>query len=126
MRMKITTTNAPAALGPYSQAILAGDHIYISGQLGIDPATGEFAGDTAALQARQAFANIDAILNQAGCSMNNIVKTTCFLSNMDDFAAVNEVYEEFLEEPCPARSAFEVAKLPKGGLVEIETIAIIK
>ncbi len=126
MRMKITTTNAPAALGPYSQAILAGDHIYISGQLGIDPATGEFAGDTAALQARQAFANIDAILNQAGCSMNNIVKTTCFLSNMDDFAAVNEVYEEFLEEPYPARSAFEVAKLPKGGLVEIETIAIIK
>lgn len=126
MRMKITTTNAPAALGPYSQAILAGDHIYISGQLGIDPATGEFAGDTAALQARQAFANIDAILNQAGCSMNSIVKTTCFLSNMDDFAAVNEVYEEFLEEPYPARSAFEVAKLPKGGLVEIETIAIIK
>lgn len=126
MRMKITTTNAPAALGPYPQAILAGDHIYISGQLGIDPATGEFAGDTAALQARQAFANIDAILNQAGCSMNNIVKTTCFLSNMDDFAAVNEVYEEFLEEPYPARSAFEVAKLPKGGLVEIETIAIIK
>ena len=126
MRMKITTTNAPAALGPYSQAILAGDHIYISGQLGIDPATGEFAGDTAALQARQAFANIDAILNQAGCSMNNIVKTTCFLSNMEDFAAVNEVYEEFLEEPYPARSAFEVAKLPKGGLVEIETIAIIK
>lgn len=126
MRMKITTTNAPAALGPYSQAILAGDHIYISGQLGIDPATGEFAGDTAALQARQAFANIDAILNQAGYSMNNIVKTTCFLSNMDDFAAVNEVYEEFLEEPYPARSAFEVAKLPKGGLVEIETIAIIK
>ena len=126
MRMKITTTNAPAALGPYSQAILAGDHIYISGQLGIDPATGEFAGDTAALQARQAFAIIDAILNQAGCSMINIVKTTCFLSNMDDFAAVNEVYEEFLEEPYPARSAFEVAKLPKGGLVEIETIAIIK
>lgn len=126
MRMKITTTNAPAALGPYSQAILAGDHIYISGQLGIDPATGEFAGDTAALQARQAFANIDAILKQAGCSMNSIVKTTCFLSNMDDFAAVNEVYEEFLEEPYPARSAFEVAKLPKGGLVEIETIAIIK
>lgn len=126
MRMKITTPNAPAALGPYSQAILAGDHIYISGQLGIDPATGEFAGDTAALQARQAFANIDAILKQAGCSMNSIVKTTCFLSNMDDFAAVNEVYEEFLEEPYPARSAFEVAKLPKGGLVEIETIAIIK
>lgn len=127
MKMIISTTKAPSAIGPYSQAILAGDHIYISGQLGLDPATGEFAGNTAKEQARQSFKNIQAILEEAGCTLYNIVKTTCFIKDMNDFADVNEIYGEFFGEgPYPARSAVEVARLPKDGLVEIETIAIVK
>lgn len=127
MKMKISTSNAPAAIGPYSQAIMAGDHIYISGQLGLDPATGEFVSDDVQEQARQAFKNIDAILTEAGCSLYNIVKTTCFIQSMDDFAKVNEIYGEYFGDgPYPARSAVEVSKLPKGGLVEIETIAVVK
>lgn len=127
MKKIISTTNAPGAIGPYSQAIVAGNTVYVSGQLGLDPATGEFAGDTAAEQAVQIFKNINAILEEAGSDMDHIVKTTCFMKNMEDFGSVNEVYGQFLAEGSyPARSAVEVAALPKGGLVEIETIAIIK
>ena len=127
MKMKISTNNAPAAIGPYSQAIMAGNHIYISGQLGLDPSTGEFVSDDVQEQARQAFKNIDAILAEAGCSLHNIVKTTCFIKSMDYFAKVNEIYGEYFGNgPFPARSAIEVSKLPKDGLVEIETIAIVK
>lgn len=127
MKKIISTTNAPGAIGPYSQAIVAGNTVYVSGQLGLDPATGQFAGDTAAEQAVQIFENIKAILEEAGSDMDHIVKTTCFMKNMEDFGSVNEVYSQYLSEGSyPARSAVEVAALPKGGLVEIETIAIVK
>ncbi|MEE1038962.1 MAG: RidA family protein [Eubacterium sp.] len=127
MKKIISTTNAPGAIGPYSQAIVAGNTVYVSGQLGLDPATGQFAGDTAAEQAVQIFENIKAILEEAGSDMDHIVKTTCFMKNMEDFGSVNEVYAQYLSEGSyPARSAVEVAALPKGGLVEIETIAIVK
>ena len=127
MKKIISTTNAPGAIGPYSQAIVAGNTVYVSGQLGLDPSTGQFAGDTAAEQAVQIFENIKAILEEAGSDMDHIVKTTCFMKNMEDFGSVNEVYAQYLSEGSyPARSAVEVAALPKGGLVEIETIAIVK
>lgn len=127
MKKIISTTNAPGAIGPYSQAIVAGNTVYVSGQLGLIPETGEFAGDTVEAQAIQVFKNIQGILEAAGSDMDHIVKTTCFIKNMEDFGTVNQVYAKFLSEGSyPARSAVEVSALPKGGLVEIETIAIIK
>lgn len=121
----IHTKHAPAAIGPYSQAIAAGDFIFLSGQLGIDPETGALAGDTVSLQAEQACKNVEAILKKEGLSMDTVVKTTCFLSTMDDFAAFNDVYaKHFIGKP--ARSCFAVAGLPKGGLCEIEVIALRK
>ena len=117
MSKKIQTPNAPAAIGPYSQAVQAGGTIYVSGQLPINPATGEFAGADIRAQARQSLENIKAILAAAGTDMAHVVKTTVLLQDMADFAAMNEVYAEYFSEPYPARAAFQVAKLPKDALV---------
>ena len=120
----IATQNAPAAIGPYSQAIETNGTVYVSGQLGIDPSTGSFAEGGAVAQARQSLTNISNILKEAGLSMKNVVKVTVLLADINDFAAVNEVYKDFFEAPFPARSAFAVAALPKGGKIEIEAIAV--
>ena len=122
--VKIQTEHAPAAIGPYSQAIQAGGTIYVSGQLPINPATGEFAGADIRAQARQSLENIKAILAAAGADMAHVVKTTVLLQDMADFSAMNEVYAEYFSEPYPARAAFQVAKLPKDALVEIEAVAV--
>ena len=121
----IITKNAPAAIGPYSQAIEAGGMIFASGQLPIDPATGAFPDGGIMEQTRQSILNAKAILEQAGSSLANVVKTTVLLADIADFAAMNEVYASFFTEPFPARSAFAVRDLPKGALVEIEMIASI-
>ncbi|KGN74482.1 endoribonuclease L-PSP [Porphyromonas macacae] len=125
MKKVIKTTNAPAAIGPYSQAVLVNNNmLYASGQLGIDPATGDFVSADVSEQTAQVFRNIRAILSEAGLEMKHIVKTTCFLADMGDFAAMNSVYESQFEGDFPARSAVAVKTLPKNGLVEIEIIAI--
>ncbi len=123
MKKIINTTNAPSAIGPYSQAVQTGNLIFISGQLPIDPKTGEFAGDDVSTQTKQALENMKAILKSEGLSMENVVKTTVLLKNIGDFAAMNEVYATFFENDFPARAAYEVAALPKAALVEIEAIA---
>ena len=120
----IHTENAPAAIGPYSQAIQAGNTIYVSGQLPIDPATGAFAGDDITAQTRQSLTNMKNILLQAGADMCDVVKTTVLLADIADFAATNAVYAEFFTAPFPARAAFQVACLPKNALVEIECVAV--
>lgn len=119
----ITTPNAPAAIGPYSAAIHAGNTVYVSGQLPADPATGAFPEGIAA-QTRQSLSNIKAILEADGMTMANVVKVTVLLSDIANFAAMNEVYAEFFEAPFPARAAFQVAALPKAALVEIEAVAV--
>ena len=124
MKTVISTTNAPAALGPYSQAISACSLTITSGQLGIDPATGAFVEGGIAAQTRQSLTNVQAVLAAAGLTMDNVIKTTVFLKDMNDFAAMNEVYATFFTGEPPARSAVEVARLPKDGLVEIEAIAV--
>ena len=122
----IATTNAPAAIGPYSQGMAAeGTSINVSGQLGLIPATGEFAGDDVRSQTRQSLANIRAILAEAGATMADVVETTVLLADIAEFGAMNEVYAEFFEAPYPARAAFQVAALPKGGRVEIKAVARI-
>ena len=124
MTMKaISTNNAPAAIGPYSQAIEAGGLVFASGQLPINPSTGTFPEGGIKEQTRQSILNAQAILESAGCSLSNVVKTTVLLADIADFAAMNEVYASFFSEPFPARSAFAVRDLPKGALVEIEMIA---
>lgn len=124
MTMKaISTNNAPAAIGPYSQAIEAGGLVFASGQLPINPSTGTFPEGGIKEQTRQSILNVQAILESAGCSLSNVVKTTVLLADIADFAAMNEVYASFFSEPFPARSAFAVRDLPKGALVEIEMIA---
>ncbi len=123
MKKVLATKEAPAAIGPYSQAIRAGKLVFVSGQLPIDPATGEFAGEDITAQTRQSLTNIKNILASDGLTMADVVKTTVLLKNIGDFAAMNEVYATFFEGDCPARAAFEVAALPKGALVEIEAIA---
>lgn len=120
----INTNNAPAAIGPYSQAIEAGSTIYVSGQLPIDPATGAFAGEDIKAQTRQSLTNMKNILEEAGTDMSAVVKTTVLLSDIANFAAMNEVYAEFFTAPFPARAAFQVAALPKNALVEIECVAV--
>lgn len=120
----IMTTAAPAAIGPYSQAIEANGTVYVSGQLPIDPATGEFAVGGIQAEARQSLTNIKNILAEEGISMQNVAKVTVLLADISNFAAVNEVYAEFFEAPYPARSAFAVAALPKGANIEIEAIAV--
>lgn len=122
--MKVINTNkAPKAIGPYSQAIEANGLVITSGQLPIDPAIGEFAPGGIKEQTRQSLTNAKAILEEAGISMANVMKTTVFLSDMNNFAAMNEVYAEFFSEPFPARSAIAVKTLPKNALVEVECIA---
>ena len=121
----IATTNAPAAIGPYSQAIDCGSFLVTSGQVPFDPATGEFVPGGITEQTRQVLTNVKAILEAAGLTMDNVVKTTVFLQNMSDFAAMNAVYAEFFTQGSyPARSAVEVGALPRGALVEIETICV--
>lgn len=121
----IHTDNAPAAIGPYSQAITDGHTVYVSGQIPINPATGEFAGTTIEEQAKQSLTNISNILQAAGTDMSHVVKTTVLLKNIQDFGAMNEVYATFFTAPYPARSAFQAADIPKGALVEIEAIAVL-
>jgi len=122
----ISTTKAPAAIGPYSQAIQVGNLVYTSGQIPIDPATGVFVEGGIKEQARQSLTNVKAILEEAGLSMASVVKTTVFMADMNDFADMNTVYAEFFSEPYPARSAVAVKTLPKGALVEIEVVAEVK
>ena len=124
MNKAIHTENAPAAIGPYSQAVLAGNTIYVSGQIPVDPATGEFAGDTIEEQTRQSLTNVSNILSAAGFSMADVVKTTVLLADIADFAAMNAIYAEFFTEPFPARAAFAAAGIPKGAKVEIECVAV--
>ena len=123
MNQIIHTENAPAAIGPYSQAVKAGDLLFVSGQLPIDPATGAFAGNDIASQTRQSLTNIRSILEAAGYSLSDVVKATVLLADMGDFAAMNAVYAEFFTASCPARAAFAVKELPKAAKVEIEVIA---
>ena len=121
----ISTQKAPAAIGPYSQAIQVGTLVYTSGQIPIDPATGSFVEGGIKEQTRQSLANVKAILEEAGLTMGNVVKTTVFMADMNDFANMNAVYAEFFAEPYPTRSAVAVKTLPKGALVEIEVVAEI-
>ena len=121
----IHTDKAPAALGPYSQAIKAGNTIYVSGQLGLDPATGKYAGEDAVAQARQSLTNISNILAEAGASMSDVVTVTVLLDDVSTFVDVNKVYAEFFTEPYPARACYEVAKLPANALVEIQVTAVV-
>ena len=123
MKQVISTPKAPAAIGPYSQAIRVGNLIYTSGQIPINPATGQFVEGGIKEQTRQSLTNVKAILEEAGTSMVNVVKTTVFMADMNDFADMNAVYSEFFTEPFPARSAVAVKTLPKGALVEIEVVA---
>lgn len=121
-RQPISTAGAPAAIGPYSQAIASGDLLFCSGQLGLDPATGELA-DGVEAQADRAMRNLVAVLDAAGVTMADVVKTTIFLADIADFATVNAVYGRYMPDPPPARSTVQVAALPKAGRVEIEAIA---
>ena len=124
MKEQINTTSAPAAIGPYSQAIEANGFVFVSGQLPIDPATGAFAEGGIKELTRQSLTNMKAILSEVGLTMANVVKTTVFLADMADFAEMNEVYATFFEGVCPARSAVAVKTLPKEARVEIECIAV--
>ena len=124
MKNIVSTVNAPSAIGPYSQGIATDTLVFTSGQLGLDPATGDFAPGGIEAQTRQSLANVKAVLEAAGSGLDMVIKTTVFLKDMNDFAAMNKVYAEFFGEGgCPARSAVQVARLPKDGLVEIEAVA---
>ena len=122
----ISTTKAPAAIGPYSQGMVVGDLLFASGQIALDPATGNLVGDTVVDQAEQVMRNVGALLEAAGSDFDHVVKTTCFLADINDFAAFNDVYARFFGKHLPARSALGVAGLPKGALVEVEIIACVK
>ena len=122
---RIHTDSAPAAIGPYSQATRAGDLLFVSGQLPIDPATGSFVPGGVAEQTAQCLKNLEAILVAGGASLASVAKTTVYLKHIDDFAAMNEVYGEAFSETAPARAAFEVGALPKDALVEIEAVATV-
>ncbi len=123
MKRIIHTESAPAAIGPYSQAVSAGGLVFVSGQLGLDPQSGQLAAGGVAAQAEQALRNLEAVLRAAGCGPEAVLKTTVFLADMGDFAAVNEVYARHFSAPFPARACVQAAALPKGGLVEIEAVA---
>lgn len=125
MKKKIHTDNAPAAIGPYSQAIQAGNTIYISGQIPVDPATGNIDAADISGQTKQSLENIKAILEAAGAGMDSVVKTTVLLADINDFGAMNEVYKTYFAEPFPARAAFQAANLPKDAKVEIEATAVL-
>ncbi|MCR4892130.1 MAG: RidA family protein [Lachnospiraceae bacterium] len=124
MKKELKTEMAPAAIGPYSQGIEAGDTVYVSGQIPINPATGEFPSEDIREQTRQSLKNVGEILKAAGMDYSNVVKTTVLLADINDFAAMNEVYGEFFTEPYPARAAFQAAAIPKGAKVEIEAVAV--
>ena len=125
MLEEIKTASAPAAIGPYSQAVRTGGMIFVSGQLPIDPATGIFAGEDIESQTRQSIENIRSVLAEAGLTLDHVVKTTVYLRDMNDFAAMNDVYSRFFTGICPARVAVEVSALPKGAAVEIDAIAAV-
>jgi 2-iminobutanoate/2-iminopropanoate deaminase len=125
MKKVISTTKAPSAIGPYSQAIQVGNLVYTSGQIPIDPATGVLVEGGIKEQTRQSLLNVKAILEEAGLTMGDVVKTTVFMADMSDFVDMNAVYAEFFAEPYPARSAVAVKTLPKGALVEIEVVATL-
>ena len=125
MKEIISTANAPAAIGPYSQAVRAGNLLFVSGQVPLDPASGQPVEATIQAQAVRSLENVKAILAQAGAGMENVVKTTVFLKDMEDFAEMNRIYQTFFPENCPARSAVQAARLPKDVLVEIEAIAVL-
>ena len=119
----ISSSKAPSAIGPYSQAIISGELVYTSGVIPASPETGEIIGETAQDQAEQAFSNLSGLLEDAGSSIGKVIKTTVFIKNMNDFAKINEVYARYFKEPYPARSCVEVARLPKDVLIEIEAVA---
>ena len=125
MRKIVATDKAPAAIGPYAQANIIGDLVITSGQIPIDPATGNLVEGDIEAQTKQVFETLKAVLEAAGSGLDKIVKTTCFMDNMNDFAKMNEVYASFFSGDYPSRSAVEVAKLPKGALIEIEAIACL-
>ncbi len=125
MKKAVNTPQAPAAVGPYSQAIRAHGFVFTAGQLGIVPQTGRFAGEDVVAQTRQAMHNLQAILEAAGSGLDQIVKTTIFVVNLGDFQTINAIYGEFFEGDPPARSTVQVAALPLGGLVEIEAVALL-
>lgn len=126
MKKIISTTSAPAAIGPYSQAVLVNGILYTSGVIPIDPATNTLVEGDIRVQATQAIGNLKNLLEAAGTSCENVIKTTVFIKNMDDFGTVNEVYQSFFQTDCPARSCVEVARLPKDVLIEIEAIAVVE
>jgi len=125
MRDAISTTDAPQAIGPYSQAIRAGNLLFASGQIPIDPVTGAMVAGDIAAQTRQVFENVAGVLKAAGGSFDHVVKTTVFLADMSDFAAMNAVYAEYFALPAPARSTVQVARLPRDARVEIEIVAVL-
>jgi 2-iminobutanoate/2-iminopropanoate deaminase len=125
MRQAISTQSAPAAIGPYSQAVKAGGLLFVSGQIPTDPATGNIVAGDIAAQTRRVFQNIEAILKAAGASFDSVVRTTVYLKDMNDFAAMNEVYGGFFSAPAPARATVQVARLPKDAMVEIDVIAMV-
>ncbi len=125
LKQAVFSENAPAPIGPYSQAVRASDWLFVSGSLGLDPGTGEFVPGDAAAQARKALENMTAVLAAAGATMDHVVKITVFMADMNDFAEVNAVYGEFFTGVPPARSAVQVARLPKDAFVEIEAIAYL-
>ncbi len=122
----IYSKNAPAVIGPYSQAVKCGQYIFCSGQLGINPATGELVGDDIKTQTKQAMENLQAVLKEAGSDFSEVVKVHIYLKNIGDFSLVNEVYATYFKKPYPARATIEASKLPKDALVEIDCIAVIK
>lgn len=123
LQESVHTDRAPEAIGPYSQAVVAGGMVFTAGQIGVDPATGEFAGPGVAAQADRALTNLAAVLEAAGAGLDDVVKTTVFLADMDDFEALNEVYATHFLRPFPARSAIEAGRLPRDARVEIEAVA---
>jgi len=125
MKNVVSSTKAPGAIGPYSQAISANGFVFASGQLPIDPSTGSFPEGGITAQSEQSIKNLDAILAEAGCGLDDVVKTTVFLKDIRDFSVMNEMYARYFKQQCPARSAVEVANLPKGAMVEIEAIAVL-
>ncbi len=124
MKKIINTPNAPAAIGPYSQAVMVGDTLYISGQVPVDPAVGKVVEGGIEAQTEQVLKNIGAILKEAGLDYSNVVKTTCLLSDMENFVAMNGVYAKYFTKEMPARAAFGVVRLPLGAMIEIEAIAV--
>jgi len=125
MRKAVATTNAPAAIGPYSQAVIAGGFLFVSGQIPLDPTTGSLVSGSIADETRRVFENLKAILEAAGAGFGNVVKTTVYLADMADFAAMNDVYASYFQDPAPARATVQAAALPKGVRVEIDLIAAL-